>query len=243
VLFGSQAHNRAMFREQKELFQGMVKALINSIDAKDPYTYGHSDRVAQMAHRLAKELKLSQLDCDHIYMTGLLHDIGKIGVPDAVLQKPGKLTDEEFEQIKKHPAIGYSIVMHLPSLAYALPGILHHHESFDGTGYPAKLTGNDIPLYGRVLAVADAYDAMTSDRPYRPGMPTERAEQILREGAGRQWDPEMVDAFLSSMDAMRTICKFKSEHARQRNDQAIEKTALTPISMDPIASQETPVPF
>jgi HD-GYP domain-containing protein (c-di-GMP phosphodiesterase class II) len=129
----------------------------------------------------------------------LLHDVGKIGVRDAVLRKPGPLTDEEFEEIKQHPDKGWQILHELVPLQHVLHGVLHHHEQFDGHGYPDQLAGHAIPLHGRILAVCDAYDAMTSDRPYRTGMPQERAESILRSGAGKQWDPELIDAFFRCM--------------------------------------------
>ena len=216
VLLGSHAHNLAMFREQEEIFRGVVKALVDAIDAKDSYTCGHSDRVARMARRLAEELDLSEEECEQIYMTGLLHDIGKIGVPDGVLQKPGKLTDEEFALIKKHPEIGYSILQHLPRLSYAFPGVLHHHESVDGRGYPYGLGGECIPLYGRILAVVDAYDAMTSDRPYRDGMPTEKAETTLRRGAGQQWDARVVDAFFRARADIYRICNTRCDAVESR---------------------------
>src|ERR1051326_993625 len=180
---------------------------------------------------------MSDAECEQIYMTGLLHDIGKIGVRDAVLLKPGKLTDEEFAEIKKHPQIGHSIVKNLAPLRCALPGILHHHESYDGSGYPHKLAAEDIPLYGRILAVADAYDAMTSSRPYRPGMPPERAEDILRNGAARQWDPGMVAAFLRAIYAMRAICGFGvSEQAR--GESTANSTRILPLGA---ASQVPPL--
>ena len=123
-----------------------------------------------------------------MYIAGLLHDIGKVGVPDAVLGKPGKLTDEEFRIIQTHPATGVEILQHLEPLGYVLTAVLHHHEAVNGGGYPHGLAGDAIPLFSRIIAVADAYDAMTSDRPYRPRMPAEQAEGILRAGAGKQWD-------------------------------------------------------
>ncbi len=206
VLLGSHARNVASFEEQKELFLGMVKALVNSIDAKDPYTCGHSERVAHMARCLAEELQQPAEECEQIYMAGLLHDIGKIGIPDSVLLKPSGLNDDELATIKRHPEMGAAIVEHLPQLGYALPGIMHHHESFDGRGYPAGLRGEDIPWSARILAVPDAYDAMTSNRPYRAGMTAERAENILREGAGRQWDARVVEAFLRRVKNMHVIC-------------------------------------
>ena len=211
VLLGNHTHNVAAFREQEDLFRGTVTALVNSIDAKDPYTCGHSDRVAQMARRLARELQFSDAECEQIYMTGLLHDIGKIGVPDEVLLKPGKLTDEEFALIKKHPKIGHAIFQDVSRLSYALPGVLHHHESYDGRGYPAGLAGDQIPLPGRLVAVVDSYDAMTSNRPYRAGMPTARAEEVLRGGAGQQWDPLIVQAFFRVLADIRAICGFTAD--------------------------------
>jgi HD-GYP domain-containing protein (c-di-GMP phosphodiesterase class II) len=141
-----------------------------------------------------------------IHLSGLLHDIGKIGVDDQVLRKPGALTDEEFEQIKKHPMIGYNILSGLKNLAHVLPGVRNHHENFDGSGYPDKLAGEDIPLLARVLAVADAYDAMSSDRPYRKGMPAEKIDDIFRRGADRQWDARVLDAFFRCRDDVRLLC-------------------------------------
>jgi HD-GYP domain-containing protein (c-di-GMP phosphodiesterase class II) len=122
--------------------------------------------------------------------------VGKIGVPDSILGKAGALTDEEYAVVKKHPEIGYTILKHLKQLDYVLPGVLHHHEAVNGKGYPAGLYGEAIPLQGRILAVADAYDAMTSNRPYRPGMPSEKAESILRAEAGKTWDSDIVAVFL-----------------------------------------------
>ena len=135
------------------LLIGVIRTLVNAIDAKDAYTCGHSDRVARIAMRLAAELGLDHQSCLQVYMTGLLHDIGKIGVPDAILCKPGKLTDEEFAIVKRHPAIGYQILKHLEQLSYVLPGVLHHHEAVTGTGYPLGLAGESIPLAARILAV------------------------------------------------------------------------------------------
>ena len=251
VLLGSHARNVAMFQEQKELFRGMVKALINSVDAKDPYTCGHSDRVAQMARRLGQQLQHTEEECEQLYMTGLLHDVGKIGVPDDVLLKPGRLNDEETALIKKHPEIGCSIVVHLPQLSYAVPGILHHHESFTGGGYPHQLVGEQIPQCARLLAVVDAYDAMTSSRHYRAGMPTERAEQILRDGAGKQWDPVMVDTFFQALPAMRSICGLTAQLGSNAPPATMAETnggasALSPMPVHELSglpSMDTLVPI
>lgn len=199
AILATHCRNVELFREREELLVSMVRALVSAIEAKDEYTRGHSERVALYGKRLAEELGLSDDYCQRLYLTGLLHDVGKIGVRDAVLRKPGPLTDEEFEEIKEHPDKGWAILQDLNPLSYVLPGVLHHHENFDGRGYPDNLAADDIPLDGRILAVADAYDAMTSDRPYRTGMPHKKAEAILRGGAGEQWDPEAIDAFFRAM--------------------------------------------
>jgi HD-GYP domain-containing protein (c-di-GMP phosphodiesterase class II) len=152
--------------------------------------------------------------CERLYLTGLLHDVGKIAVSDAVLNKPGRLTDEEFAEIKRHPDEGWNILCELEQLGYVLPGVLHHHERSDGGGYPDGLVGEDIPIDGRVLAVADAYDAMTSDRAYREGMSQEQAEEILRGGAGTQWDADVIQAFFEIVDQI--VALRESYQPRQR---------------------------
>ena len=203
-IMSAQARNLDFFESQELLLTGVVRAIINAIDAKDTYTCGHSDRVASYAKRIAKRMGLSDDECERVFMAGVLHDVGKIGVPDAILSKPGKLTDFEYEIVKQHPRIGYEILEHLKQLNYVLPGVLHHHEAYNGSGYPAGLAGEDIPLHGRILAVADAYDAMTSNRPYRSGMPHEKAESILRAEAGKTWDTKIVEIFLECL-AQETV--------------------------------------
>lgn len=199
------ARNSSLLEEKQSLISGAIRSLVNAIDAKDHYTCGHSDRVAAYARQIASTMQMDDEFCEQIYMTGLLHDVGKIGVPDEVLQKPGRLTEAEFDKIKQHPLIGHQILQHLSGFTDVLPGVLHHHESVDGSGYPYGLQGEEIPLDARILAVADAYDAMTSDRPYRDGMPSEKAEAIIAEGAGRQWDQNCVAAFQSCIDGIRLI--------------------------------------
>jgi response regulator RpfG family c-di-GMP phosphodiesterase len=194
-MLASQGRNFELYREREELLIKVVRALVNAIEAKDTYTCGHSERVALYGRALAKEFGLDTDDCERIYLAGLLHDIGKIGVSDNTLHKPGRLTPEEFEEVKKHPDRGWSILNDLDQLRYVLPGVVHHHERIDGGGYPDGLAGDEIPLDGRILAVADAYDAMTSNRPYRDGMPVEKAFAILNEGAGTQWDAQLIAAF------------------------------------------------
>lgn len=205
-VLGAHAHNFDLLQQKESVNIGVLRSMINAVDAKDSYTCGHSDRVAIIAQELSREFGYSETEAEKVYVAGLLHDVGKIGVPDEILRKPGKLTVEEFDQIKLHPQRGYDILKHLHELEHALPGVLHHHESIDGTGYPHGLGGEDIPEVARILSVADAYDAMTSDRPYRAGMPTEKAEQILREGAGKQWDSNVVVAFFDCIPLIREIC-------------------------------------
>ncbi|MGE3780929.1 MAG: HD-GYP domain-containing protein, partial [Pirellulaceae bacterium] len=205
TLLGIHSGNRELYRQQSELLADIVRALVSAIDAKDPYTSGHSDRVARFAVRIALEMRCSPKFVNTIYMAGLLHDVGKIGIDDNVLRKAGRLTDTEFEHIKKHPELGYRILADLKPLSDVLPAVLHHHEQWNGRGYPLGLSRTDIPLIARILAVADAYDAMTSDRPYRNGMPDERVFEIFREGTAQHWDPEVLEAFFRAKEDIRQI--------------------------------------
>lgn len=216
AILATHARNVDLFREREELLVSVVRALVSAIEAKDEYTRGHSERVALYGKRIAEELGYDGEFCERLYLTGLLHDVGKIGVRDAVLRKPGPLTDEEFEEIKQHPDKGWQILCDLEPLSYVLDGVLHHHEQVDGSGYPDNLAGDKIPLDGRILAVADAYDAMTSDRPYRHGMPQEKAESILRAGSGKQWDTVMVDAIFRCMPDVLRIKKEYEPRATKR---------------------------
>jgi len=202
-------HNRNvdLYGEYDDLLLSFVRSLVSSLDAKDPYTRGHSERVALIAQRIGREMKLPDDDLRDIYLSGLLHDIGKIGVNDEIIRKPGSLTAEEFEQIKKHPIIGYNILAGLKNLKRVLPGVRNHHEAFNGTGYPDGLAGESIPMMARIMAVADSYDAMGSDRPYRKGMPLEKLEAILRGGAGNQWDPRVVAAYFACRENVAEICR------------------------------------
>jgi HD-GYP domain-containing protein (c-di-GMP phosphodiesterase class II) len=143
-------------------------------------------------------------------LSGLLHDIGKIGINDAVLRKPGKLSESEYEHIKQHVEIGHRILVDLKKLDDVLPVVLHHHESWDGQGYPRQLASEGIPQQARIVAVADAYDAMGSDRPYRKGLPDDKIDEIFHEGAGKQWDPVVVAAFFRARDDLREIVSRSS---------------------------------
>jgi hypothetical protein len=205
AILGIHSGNLELYRQQSELLAGVVRALTSAIDAKDPYTRGHSDRVARIAVRLAQELGYDPKTFNTIYLSGLLHDIGKIGINDAVLRKPGKLSESEYEHIKQHVTIGHRILVDLKKLDDVLPVVLHHHESWDGQGYPARLASLNIPQQARIVAVADAYDAMGSDRPYRKGLPDEKIDEIFHAGSGQQWDPDVVAAFFRARNDLREI--------------------------------------
>jgi putative two-component system response regulator len=196
-----QARVRSLLRMKKmydELddTETVIFALAKAVDAKDNYTEAHTERVASRARLLGAQAGLSGRDLDDLYRGGMIHDIGKIGVPDAILLKPGPLDREEMRIMRKHPVIGEEIARPLRSAAKLLHIIRHHHENFDGTGYPDQLAADDIPLVARIVAISDAYDAIVSDRPYRRGMSHEKAVAILDSGAGSQWDPELVPLFI-----------------------------------------------
>ncbi len=180
-----------------------IELLADSVDRRDPYTYRHSQMVAEYAEMLARKLGLSLDEVDTIVSAARVHDLGKIGVPDAILQKPGKLSPDEFEIMKQHVTIGAEIVSRLPQYRKAREYILYHQEHWDGSGYPFGKRGEEIPLGARIIAVADAYQAMTSDRVYRKALPHEVAVKVLREGAGKQWDPRLVELFIEALQERR----------------------------------------
>ena len=194
--------NGRLFNDLKELFVGSLKALTNSIDAKDQYTRGHSERVALisrwLAERLAEREPLEEEQVHKIYLAGLLHDIGKIGIDEVVLRKNGKLTPEERACIRRHPSIGASILRGIKQMRDIVPGVLCHHERVDGQGYPDGLTGDDIPLTGKIVGLADSFDAMTSRRTYRDAMSVEHALEEIRKGLGTQFDEKLGRLFLES---------------------------------------------
>ena len=186
--------------ENEQMLIHIVQTLAEAIDAKDTYTNGHSSRVAEYTREIAARYGYDEERLNDIYMMGLLHDIGKIGVPDAVINKPGKLTDEEFEKIKNHPVMGARILKNIrekPKLAY---GARWHHERYGGGGYPDGLFGEEIPEEARIIAVADAYDAMTSCRSYREPMPQEKVRAEIEKGRGTQFDPVFADIMLKMID-------------------------------------------
>ncbi len=188
--------NARLYQELKETFFNIVFALADAIEKRDPYTGGHTKRVMEYSLAIGEEMGLDKETLTTLKLSAILHDIGKIGIKDSILLKPGRLSDEEFATIKKHPLFGEEILKHLKQMKDVLPGVKYHHERFDGRGYPYGLKGNDIPLIARIIAVADSFDAMVTDRPYRKGLPVEVALKELEKNKGTQFDPEAVDAFL-----------------------------------------------
>jgi hypothetical protein len=199
------ARGAQRYQDLKDLLVGLTRSLTTALDAKDSYTFGHSERVARIAVELGREMGLSGDELGDIYLAGLLHDVGKIGIRDTVLLKPDVLTPEEREHIKQHVTIGYSILADLRQIRNLLPGVLYHHERWDGTGYPDGLAGENIPLLARILAVADAYDAMSNARPYRDAIPCRKVEEILVKGMSTQWDKQVVQAFMRCRQTVHTI--------------------------------------
>ena len=195
--------NAEVERKTKEI-EGLslhvVHTLADAIDAKDTYTHGHSGRVAEYSREIARRFGYSQEKQEEIYMMGLLHDVGKIGVPDVVINKPGALTDEEFEKIKSHPVMGARILQNITEMPKLVTGARWHHERFNGKGYPDGLAGEDIPEEARIIAVADAYDAMTSNRSYRGLIPQERVKSELEKGSGSQFDPKFAALMLEMIE-------------------------------------------
>jgi HD-GYP domain-containing protein (c-di-GMP phosphodiesterase class II) len=187
---------KGMEEQLLALRTSLICAFNQLLDLKDLNTGVHSTRLAEWALHVAGELGLDENALSDIEVAALLHDIGKIGIPDAILQKPAKLTDAEYDLMKKHPEYGWAVLRHVPGMERASLMILHHHESYDGKGYPAGLKGAEIPIGSRIVSVIDAFDAMVSSRPYREGLPFEEAERRLLQARGTQFDPEVVDRFL-----------------------------------------------
>jgi putative nucleotidyltransferase with HDIG domain len=195
---GVAMHRVRLIGELESLLLDTIKAITATIDARDGYTHRHSERVAALTAQLAREMGLSQAERETAELSALLHDVGKIAVPDSILNKPGKLTDEEYAEMRKHPVHGARILGNIQSATVkaVLPGVQYHHERWDGTGYPEGLTAENIPFLGRLLGVADFYDALTSARAYRGAMPAEEAIRMIERGAGSHFDPEVAAALI-----------------------------------------------
>ncbi|MDP3143465.1 MAG: HD domain-containing protein [Candidatus Omnitrophota bacterium] len=189
-----------LYDELQQSYLKTITVLASTIDAKDPYTFRHSENVTKFTLAIAQEMNLPQAEIDNLRTAGLLHDIGKIAIRDGILSKPTKLTDEEFTEIKKHPAKGEEILSVIPFLKKASFLVRHHHEWFDGRGYPDKLNGHQIELGARIIGVADSLDAMISDRPYRKALTLPEACAELTKNSGTQFDPEIVRVFMKIME-------------------------------------------
>lgn len=198
-----------------------LEGLVNSVDAKDHYTRAHSEVVTDAALLLAENLNLSDESLRALRIAGLLHDIGKIGIPDQILKKPGKLTDEEYGIMKQHVLLSEMMIKNIPYLNDVLDAVAHHHERYDGRGYPYQKAGDEIPLLGRIMALADAFSAMSLDRPYRKGMDWGAIRQELESGAGSQFDPELVPKFIEVMENMHAKQAHHRNPARSTQPQAV----------------------
>ena len=188
------------YEKLEKAYLDSIQTLRYTVEAKDPYTRGHSDRVSRYSVLIGKYLGLPEEDLRTLEIGGLFHDIGKIGIPDSILLKEAKLTDEEYSEIKNHPAIGAHILCNATIFQDVIPIVKHHHERYDGKGYPGKLAGNDIPYFARIAAVADTFDAMTSRRTYRNALPLEVVREEIAKCSGTQFDPEIAKVFLDILD-------------------------------------------
>lgn len=204
---GKQEQRKSAYKE----YASTIYALTAAIDTKDHYTFNHSKNVAYYAGELAKIYGLDQNCIDIVREAGLLHDIGKIGIPENILNKPGKLTEDEYEIIKTHVENSIGIIRHLPSLDYVIPAVLGHHERYDGKGYPRRMKGEDIPLMGRMLCIADSFDAMLSKRSYKDGFPLEKVLRIVEEEAGKQFDPRLSELLIQAVRDGRIKCRTNAK--------------------------------
>jgi response regulator RpfG family c-di-GMP phosphodiesterase len=205
-LFEKKVEIEKLYSDLQESYENTLQALVTALDFRDNETQGHSWRVVEYSVLVAERMGVGEPELTWIRRGAILHDVGKIGIPDAVLRKPGKLTDKEWGEMKKHPEMGYRMLHHIPFLGPALDIVLSHQERWDGTGYPQRLRGEAIPLGARIFAVVDTFDAMTSDRPYRPALTIEDAANEIRRCSGEQFDPRVADAFLSiATDRWREI--------------------------------------
>ncbi len=192
--------NAKLYENLRQFFLNTVKTLAAAIETKDIYTRGHSERVTEFSLLIAKEMGFSDKEMENVRLAAILHDIGKIGVDESILRKPAKLTNEEFAEVKKHPTNGVKILESIPELKEIIPAMKHHHERYDGNGYPDGLAGKNIPYIARIISIADTFDAMSSDRPYRKGLPFETCIEEIRRCAGTQFDPDITETAISAIE-------------------------------------------
>ena len=204
--------NRRLYNELQQMMLSLVRALVSSVDAKDPYTCGHSERVAITCREIARQMDLSDESAEEAYMAGLLHDIGKIGTPEAILCKEGLLQVEERAIMNQHPEVGGRILSGVRKLESVREAVIHHHERLDGSGYPAGMAGEAIPMLARIVGLADSFDAMTSNRPYRPMLPLQEAIREVRRNKGTQFDAAVTEAFFR-INLSRLVQQFAQEPA------------------------------
>ena len=203
-------------KKLEQSYMESIETIRHTVEAKDTYTRGHSDRVSEYSVLLGKKLGLSDEDIRLLRIGGLFHDVGKIGVPDNILQKDGKLTDEEYDEIKKHPNIGANILSSSSIFKDIIPIVKYHHERYDGKGYPGKLKGDDIPYLARIAAIADSFDAMTSRRTYRDSLPIKKVISEYEKNKGTQFDPELADAFLDIIkNDLKSIEKIQEKYTSE----------------------------
>jgi len=205
--------NQSLALELKDLFSGTISAITEALDAKDSYTFGRSKRVTFHSLKIGQAIGLTDTELSELELAGLLHDIGMIGVPESILSKPGNLTNDEYDEIKKHVVTGIKILEEIKQLRSVIRIVSFHHEKYDGRGYPYGLKGDEIPLASQIIAVADAYDGMTSDRAYRKGLSHDIAIEEIKKGSGTQFSPSVVEAFLSIVNASNEEIKYLDLHS------------------------------
>jgi HD-GYP domain-containing protein (c-di-GMP phosphodiesterase class II) len=229
---------RTAAEENRELFIGTVKALAAAIDGKDPYTRGHSERVARFSLAIGERLNLPDDELETLRISALLHDVGKIGIDDNILKKPSALTDEEFEIMKQHPQKGYKIMSQIPAMKEFLPGMYMHHEMINGKGYPQGLKGEQIPMQARIVSVADTFDAMTTDRPYQKGMTLEAAIERIKTFVGTRYDEQVVAALVEACESGQISPGRVKLSRRTQELSKGPRIKLPPAAQAPPASQE-----
>jgi HD-GYP domain-containing protein (c-di-GMP phosphodiesterase class II) len=204
------SHLQHKNRQLSEAYLETINIVMQAIEARDSYTRGHTERVTALAKLIGAKMKLSEEQLFNLEIGSLLHDVGMIGIPDNILQKPEPLKDADYARVKKHPEDGKKIIEPIGFLEQAIPTVLYHHERFDGSGYPENLRGERIPLAGRIIAVSDVFDALTNDRPYRERLTVEQAVQLINDEAGSKFDPVVVEAFLTVVKTYKPKPKPKA---------------------------------